>query len=106
VVLGQPALQRIALYLPNDLEYSFGGTQGLKVSGTGHLVDGRYIGTLTYTIQDSYGFSTNDHFVGNVGDEMRYLQTNCGAPQSVGGARWFPASVTINVPFSLAAGTQ
>ena len=106
VVLSQPALQRIALYLPNDLEYSFGGTQGLKVSGTGHLVDGHYIGTLTYTIQDSYGFSTNDHFVGNIGDDMRYLQTNCGAPQSVGGARWFPASVTINVPFSLTAGTQ
>ena len=106
VVLSQPALQRIALYLPNDLKYSFGGTQGLKVSGTGHLVNGHYTGTLTYTIQDSYGFSTNDHFVGNVGDDMRYLQTNCGAPQSFGGARWFPASVTINVPFSLAAGTQ
>jgi hypothetical protein len=106
VVLSQSALQRISLYQPNDLKYSFGGTQGLKVSGTGHLVNGHYTGTLTYTIQDSYGFSTNDHFVGNVGDDMRYLQTNCGAPQSVGGARWFPASVTINVPFSLATGTQ
>ncbi|MBR7827846.1 hypothetical protein KDK95_16120 [Actinospica sp. MGRD01-02] len=106
VVLSQPALRRIALYMPNDLKYSFGGTQGLQVSGTGRLVDGHYTGTLTYTVQDSYGFSTNDHFVGNVGDDMRYLQTNCGAPQSVGGARWFPASVTINVPFSLTAGTR
>ena len=106
VRLAQPPLQRIPLSVPNDLEYSFGGTQGLQVSGTGHLVNGHYTGTLTYTIQDSYGFSTNDHFVGNVGDDMRYLQTNCGAPQTPEGALWFPDSVTINVPFSLAAGVQ
>ena len=106
ITLAQPPLQRISLYLPNDLEYSFGGTQGLQVSGTGRLVNGHYVGTLTYTIQDSYGFSTNDHFVGNVGDDMRYLQTNCGAPQTPDGALWFPDSVTINVPFSLAAGGQ
>jgi hypothetical protein len=106
VVLTQPPLQRISLSLPDDLEYSFGGTQGLEISGTGRLVDGHYTGTLTYTVQDSYGFSTNDHFVGNIGDDMRYLQTSCGAPQTPGGARWFPDSVTINAPFSLAAGTQ
>jgi hypothetical protein len=101
VRLAQPPLQKISLDLPNDLKYSFGGTQGLQVSGTGHLVNGRYAGTLTYTIQDSYGFSTNDHFVGDVGDNMRYLQTDCGAPQTPDGALWFPDSVTINVPFSL-----
>jgi hypothetical protein len=106
IKLAQPPLQKIPLNLPNDLEYSFGGTQGLQVKGTGRLVNGHYVGTLTYTIQDSYGFSTNDHFVGNVGDDMRYLQTNCGAPQTPGGALWFPDSVTINVPFSLAAGVQ
>jgi hypothetical protein len=106
VALTQPPLQDIPLYLPNDLEYSFGGTQGLQVSGTGHLVNGHYTGTLTYTLKDSYGFSTNDHFVGDIGDDMRYLQTNCGAPQTPGGALWFPDSVTINVPFSLAAGVQ
>jgi hypothetical protein len=106
VTLAQPPLQKISLYQPGDLEYSFGGTQGLEVSGIGHLVDGHYAGTLTYTIQVSYGFSTNDHFVGDIGDDMRYLQTNCGAPQTPGGALWFPDSVTINVPFSLAAGVQ
>ena len=106
VRLAQPPLQRISLYLPADLEYSFGGTQGIQVSGTGRLVNGHYVGTLTYTIQDSYGFSTDDHFVGNIGDHMRYLQTNCGAPQTSEGALWFPDSVTINVPFSLAAGVQ
>jgi len=106
VRLAQPPLQKISLNLPNDLEYSFGGTQGLQVSGTGRLVNGHYTGTLTYTIQDSYGFSTNDHFVGNIGDRMRYLQTNCGAPQNSEGALWFPDSVTIDVPFSLAAGVQ
>jgi hypothetical protein len=106
ISLAQPPLQKIPLNLPDDLEYSFGGTQGLQVSGTGRLVDGHYTGTLTYTIQDSYGFSTSDHFVGNVGDAMRYLQTNCGAPQTPDGALWFPDSVTINVPFTLAAGAQ
>lgn len=106
VRLAQPPLQRISLSLPNDLEYSFGGTQGLQVSGTGHLASGHYVGTLTYTIQDSYGFSTNDHFIGDIGDDMRYLQTNCGAPQTPDGALWFPDSVTIKVPFSLAAGVR
>ena len=106
IKLAQPPLQKIPLSLPNDLEYSFGGTQGLQVSGTGRLVSGHYVGSLTYTIQDSYGFSTSDHFVGDVGDAMRYLQTNCGAPQTPGGALWFPDSVTINVPFSLAAGVR
>ena len=106
VRLAEPPLLEISLSQPNDLEYSFGGTQGLQVSGTGHLVNGHYVGTLTYIIQDSYGFSTNDHFVGDIGDDMRYLQTNCGAPQTSGGALWFPDSVTINVPFSLAAGVQ
>jgi hypothetical protein len=31
---------------------------------------------------------------------MRYLQTVCGAPQHSGGARWFPDSITVTVPFS------
>jgi len=31
---------------------------------------------------------------------MRYLQTACGAPQHQGGARWFPDTITVTVPFS------
>ena len=31
---------------------------------------------------------------------MRYLQTACGAPQHAGGARWFPDTITVTVPFS------
>jgi len=30
---------------------------------------------------------------------MRYLQTVCGAPQHPGGARWFPDTITVTVPF-------
>jgi hypothetical protein len=30
---------------------------------------------------------------------MRYLQVNCGNPPTPGGARWFPDSITITVPF-------
>ena len=31
---------------------------------------------------------------------MRYLQTVCGAPRHAGGARWFPDTITVTVPFS------
>jgi hypothetical protein len=31
---------------------------------------------------------------------MRYLQTACGAPLHAGGARWFPDTITVTVPFS------
>ncbi len=106
IKLTKPPLDRIGLYTPGDLKWAFGGTQGLDVTGSGHLADGNYTGTLTYTIRDSYGFSVNDHFYHGVGDDMRYLQTNCGAPQHTGGAHWFPDSVKITVPFTLPAGAQ
>jgi hypothetical protein len=104
ITLAAPPLNRIGLYSPGDLHWSFGGTQGLDVTGSGKLVGGSYTGTLTYTIRDSYGFSVNDHFYKHIGDDMRYLQTNCGNPPQKGGAHWFPDSVTIVVPFSLPTG--
>jgi hypothetical protein len=39
-----------------DLYWGFRGTQGLTVTGSGRRQDGRYVGTLSYVIQDSYGF--------------------------------------------------
>jgi hypothetical protein len=82
----------------SDLYWSFRGTQGLTVTGTGSRKSGRYTGTLTYVIRDSYGFPVDDT-LGGFGPPMRYLQTVCGAPQHAGGARWFPDSVTVTVPF-------
>jgi hypothetical protein len=102
VTLRPPTLQRIVLDEPLDLGLSFGGTQGLDVTGRGRLVRRHYTGTLTYTIRDSYGFTTSDHFHG-VGDDMRYLQTVCGDPPNRGGAHWFPDSVTVTVKFRLPA---
>jgi hypothetical protein len=84
-----------------DLYWGFRGTQGLSVSGRGHLADGTYTGTLTYVIRDSYGFPEGDTLAG-FGAPMRYLQTVCGAPQHAGGARWFPDSITVTVPFRAA----
>jgi hypothetical protein len=84
-----------------DLYWGFRGTQGLSVSGSGHLADGAYTGTLTYVIRDSYGFPEGDTLAG-FGAPMRYLQTVCGAPQHAGGARWFPDSITVTVPFRAA----
>lgn len=101
VNLGSHVLERIPLYSPSDLHYSFGGTQGLIVTGSGRLSGGDYVGTLTYKIEDSYGFSTKDIFFLNMGTKLRYLQTVCGNPPNSGGARWFPDSVTITVPFKL-----
>lgn len=83
----------------SDLYWSFRGTQGLSVTGHGARKDGRYVGSLTYVIRDSYGFPVNDT-LGGFGAPMRYLQTVCGAPQYAGGARWFPDAVTVTVPFS------
>ena len=47
----------------------------------------------------SYGFPVGDTLRG-FGPPMRYLQTVCGAPQHAGGARWFPDTITVTVPFS------
>jgi hypothetical protein len=86
----------------SDLYWGFRGTQGLTVTGTGRRESGRYAGTLTYVIRDSYGFPADDTLDG-FGRPMRYLQTVCGAPQPAGGARWFPDSITVTVPFDRAA---
>jgi hypothetical protein len=86
----------------SDLYWGFRGTQGLAVSGSGSSRgNGRYVGTLTYVIRDSYGFPADDTLDG-FGPPMRYLQTVCGAPQHRGGARWFRDTITVRVPFSAA----
>jgi len=83
----------------SDLYWGFRGTQGLTVSGTGRRENGRYSGSLTYVIRDSYGFPADDTLNG-FGPPMRYLQTMCGAPQHEGGARWFPDTITVQVPLN------
>lgn len=83
----------------NDLYWGFRGTQGLTVTGSGHRENGQFTGTLRYVIRDSYGFPVGDTLSG-LGPPMRYLQTACGAPQHAGGARWFPDTITVTVPFS------
>jgi hypothetical protein len=83
----------------SDLYWGFRGTQGLTVSGGGRRENGRYTGTLTYVIRDSYGFPADDTLDG-FGPPMRYLQTVCGAPRHTGGARWFPDTITVRVPLN------
>lgn len=82
----------------SDLYWSFRGTQGLTVTGSGRKDHDRYVGTLTYVIADSYGFPVDDT-LGGFGPPMRYLQTVCGAPQNTDGAHWFPDTVTVTVRF-------
>ena len=83
----------------SDLYWGFRGTQGLTVTGSGTRENGRYAGTLTYVIRDSYGFPVDDTLDG-FGPPMRYLQTVCGSPQHPGGARWFPDTISVTVPFT------
>jgi hypothetical protein len=83
----------------SDLYWGFRGTQGLTVTGSGRRENGRYTGTLSYVIKDSYGFPARDTLVG-FGPPMRYLQTVCGAPQHTGGAHWFPDTITVTVTFN------
>jgi hypothetical protein len=83
----------------SDLYWGFRGTQGLTVTGRGTRENGRYAGTLSYVIRDSYGFPVGDTLDG-FGPPMRYLQTVCGAPRHAGGAHWFPDTITITVPFN------
>jgi len=93
-------LPRVAFESKNsDLYWGFRGTQGLSVTGSGTRKSGRYIGTLSYVIRDSYGFPARDTLHG-FGAPMRYLQTACGAPQHPGGAHWFPDTITVTVPFN------
>ena len=104
---GRTRLQLSAAELPtvafesktSDLYWGFRGTQGLTVTGSGGRENGRYVGTLSYVIHDSYGFPASDTLVG-FGPPMRYLQTVCGAPQHAGGAHWFPDTITVTVPFN------
>jgi hypothetical protein len=83
----------------SDLYWGFRGTQGLTVTGHGTRENGRYAGTLSYVIRDSYGFPAEDTLDG-FGPPMRYLQTVCGAPRHAGGAHWFADTITVTVPFS------
>lgn len=87
----------------SDLYWGFRGTQGLTVTGGGSRENGRYAGTLSYVIRDSYGFPVGDTLAG-FGPPMRYLQTACGAPQHAGGAHWFPDTIAVTVPFTLPVG--
>ena len=86
----------------SDLYWGFRGTQGLTVTGSGSRENGRFTGTLSYVIRDSYGFPAGETLAG-FGPPMRYLQTVCGAPQHAGGARWFPDTITVTVPFTRSA---
>ena len=86
----------------SDLYWGFRGTQGLTVTGSVRPAGGRYTGSLSYVIRDSYGFPADDTLAG-FGPPMRYLQTVCGAPQHAGGAHWFPDTITVTVPFRPAA---
>jgi hypothetical protein len=85
-----------------DLYFAFRYTHGVVVSGSGSLVGTNYVGSLTYVINESYGFNAGNTLL-DIGPAMRYLQTVCGAPYYPGGAHWFPVSVTVTVPFSLPA---
>jgi hypothetical protein len=104
ISLAAPPLNTIRFGdVTSDLYWGFRGTQGLTVSGSGSIQNGNYVGTLTYVIEDSYGFPPNDR-LDYFGPEMRYLQTACGAPQHKGGARWFPDTITVTVPFKQPVG--
>ena len=104
---GQTRVRLSAAQLPtvafesrnSDLYWGFRGTQGLTVTGSGSRKNGRYAGTLSYVIRDSYGFPASDTLHG-FGAPMRYLQTACGAPHHPGGAHWFPDTITVTVPFN------
>jgi hypothetical protein len=104
---GRTRVQLSAAQLPtvafesstSDLYWGFRGTQGLTVTGSGRRENGRFVGTLSYVIRDSYGFPASDTLDG-FGPPMRYLQTACGAPQHAGGAHWFPDTITVTVPFN------
>lgn len=104
IMLKEPPLKTIVLGdASNELYYGFRGTQGLLVNGSGSVHGSRYSGTVTYVIQDSYGFTQSDTFYG-IGTEMRYLQANCGTPPAPGGARWFPDSLTATMSFTSPCG--
>jgi hypothetical protein len=105
--VGKAQVQLSAAQLPtvafesttSDLYWGFRGTQGLTVTGSGVRTNGRYAGTLTYVMRDSYGFPAGETLAG-FGPPMRYLQTVCGAPQHAAGAHWFPDAITVTVPLS------
>jgi hypothetical protein len=85
-----------------DLYAALRRTNGITVNGSGNLVGNHYEGTLTYVINESYGFNEKNILLG-FGIAMRYLQTTCGAPFYPGGAHWFPVTVTVTKSFTIPA---
>jgi hypothetical protein len=94
------ALAFLEIIREPDLYFALRRTNEIDVSGSGHLVGTNYVGSLTFVISESYGFSKHNG-LGGFGRDMRYLQTTCGAPYYLGGAHWFPASVTVTVSFHI-----
>jgi hypothetical protein len=99
-----PAVPRAALPVtgPGKRECSYPEpSAGDAWAGAGRHAqarDGRYVGQITYTIRDVYGFYDTDKFLG-YSRKMHYLQGVCGAPAYRGGAHWFYTSVVVTVPF-------
>jgi hypothetical protein len=85
-----------------DLYFALRRTHSITVNGAGSLVDGNYVGSLTYVIGASYGFG-EQNTLGGFGIAMRYLQTVCGTPYYPGGAHWFPATVTVTESLKIPA---
>ena len=106
VVLKTNTIDWGGLLTAADLFYSFGGTQGLDLNGSATNTNGKYVGDITYTITDTYGWNTLPTFTktGNLpGDnfrpDMHYLQTYCGStPTQKHGPHWFKSGVIVKVP--------
>jgi len=82
----------------SDLYWSFRGTQGLSVAGSGVRESGRYVGTLTYVVRDSTGFPSTTRSTAS-GRRCGTCK-RCAVHRSTrGGANWFPDTVTVTVPF-------
>lgn len=78
------------------LFWGFGGTQGSSVSADLNYDGSTWNGTLKYTVNDDYGFSTKDVVtksgLGEIANNAAHqLQTR-------GGAKWFPTRIVIEVP--------
>jgi hypothetical protein len=85
----------------SDLFFSFGGTQGVEITGQAINNTGTYEGSITYLILDTYGYNTlptGIPFFNDFRPDMNYLQTHCSAEASGVGPHWFISAVTVTVP--------
>ena len=89
----------------SDLFFAFGGLQGVTVTASIDVVNGRFHGTIRYTYSDWYGFGVDDVISPNITIYGRSANAVMRTLQLIGAARPFEDTITVDEPFDEPCGS-